>query len=322
MAEGGRVSSQLPSVLVLGGGPDAERPVSLQSAAAVADALGAAGAAVHAVTIERPTPEELGSMPGDVVFPVLHGAFGEGGPLQDLLESDGRPYVGCGPRAARMAMDKVATKLTAARIGITTPLAAVLNPADPVCPLPLPVVLKPVHEGSSVGLHLCTDADQWDIAWRAASDDVRRQPARSYMIEALTRGRELTVGLVDKGAGLASLPLIEICAASGVYDYEAKYERDDTRYVLDPELPSGVADRCRAAAIALAREIGVRDLCRVDFLLDGEGTAWLLELNTMPGFTSHSLLPMAAGAAGMEMAELCAMLVSGAAARSDALPAR
>ncbi|HZW10365.1 MAG TPA: D-alanine--D-alanine ligase [Phycisphaerales bacterium] len=309
------MSDLLPSVLVLGGGPDDERAVSLQSAAGVAAALRSTGATVHEATIDRPTIAELRAMPGDVVFPVLHGAFGEGGPLQDLLDELGRPYVGCGPSAARVAMDKIATKLHGAALGIATKPACVLNIRDGECPLPLPVVVKPVHDGSSVGLHLCRDRAGWDAAHRAASADIASRPGRAYMIEPLVEGRELTVGVLERGQGLAALPLIEIVAASGVYDYAAKYERDDTRYSIRPRLPAGAAERCERAAVTLARAIGVRHLCRVDFLLDRAGEPWLLEINTMPGFTAHSLVPMGAAGAGMEMPALCAHLVRAAAGR-------
>lgn len=317
MAEGEGVIPGLPSVVVLAGGPDDERPVSLQSAAGVAAGLRRAGAAVHEAVIDRPTLAELHAMPGEVVFPVLHGAFGEGGPLQDLLEALGRPYVGCGPRAARLAMDKLATKLLAAGLGIATKPACVLNAGDGECPLSPPVVVKPVHDGSSVGLHLCPDEAAWRAAHRAAAADIAARPGRAYMIEPMVRGRELTVGLLAEGGRLRALPLVEIAPASGVYDYAAKYERDDTRYIVKPALPPVAAEECSRAAVRLANAIGVRDLCRVDFLLDAEGIPWLLEVNTMPGFTPHSLLPMAAAAEGMEMPALCAALVRAAAARLE-----
>ncbi|MFG0259666.1 MAG: D-alanine--D-alanine ligase, partial [Phycisphaerales bacterium JB041] len=273
-------------------------------------ALRDAGAQVHTVTIDRPTRSELAALPGEVVFPVLHGSFGEGGPLQDLLVADGRPFVGSGPAAARVAMDKMATKLVAATLGIATKPACVFKAGDPVSPLEMPVVVKPVHDGSSVGLHLCRDADEWARAQDAASRDIAARPGRAYMVEPIVRGRELTVGLLERGGRLEALPLIEIAPTGGVYDYAAKYDRDDTRYVVDPELPEGVAGACSASALALAGSIGVRHLGRVDYLLDSDGGAWLLEANTMPGFTGHSLLPMAARAAGLDMPALCAHLVN------------
>lgn len=298
----------LPSVLVLGGGPDAEREVSLKSAAGVAAGLREAGHAVHEATIGAATLNELAALPGEVVFPVLHGSWGEGGALQDLLEQSGRPFVGCRAPAARLAMDKVATKLAAAGVGVPTAPGAVLNGADRACPLPLPVVVKPVHEGSSVGLMMCHGEQDWDRAHgRVRSGEFG---GRVFLVESMIRGRELTVGVLGTGAsGLEALPIIEIGPASGVYDYEAKYTRGDTRYLVGPELPAGVAEEVSGSALRVARAIGVRHLCRVDFLLDGSGRAWMLEVNTMPGFTATSLLPKAAVHAGVPMAALVSRLV-------------
>lgn len=300
------MSTSRKTVLVLGGGPDAEREVSINSAAGVAEGLRRSGRydAVER-TIDRVTGDQLRAMPGDVVFPLLHGSYGEGGPLQDLLELDGRPYVGSGPRAARLAMDKLATKLSAAKIGVPTPDACALNLRDDQCPIAFPVVVKPVHDGSSVGLHIVRAADAWPCVREQVIEDARAHPDRVYLVERYIAGRELTVGLIDGRA----LPTIHIVPADGAYDYDAKYTRDDTRYLLDPELPPGVDERIKAHAAALCATLGVRHLARVDFILDQSGTAWLLEVNTMPGFTSHSLVPKAARHAGTEMPELCATLV-------------
>ncbi|MFI4897211.1 MAG: ATP-grasp domain-containing protein, partial [Phycisphaerales bacterium JB059] len=293
-----------------GGGPDAEREVSLESSRAVADALERGGGfeVVYEV-IDRIGAGELRALPGDVVFPVLHGAFGEGGRLQDLLELDGRAYVGSGPGAARLAMDKLGSKIAAAGAGAPTPIGACLNVEDDASPIGLPCVVKPVHEGSSVGLSICRDADAWEVALAGVRADRATRPERVWMVERLVEGREVTVGLLDRGAGLESVGVVEIEAAGGSYDYEAKYRRDDTRYTVDPALPSGVGEAIGAWSVEVARRLGVRHLARVDYLLDGAGVAWFLEINTMPGFTAHSLLPMAAGARGLGMDALCAGLV-------------
>ncbi|MGP1272795.1 MAG: D-alanine--D-alanine ligase family protein [Phycisphaerales bacterium] len=303
-----------PLALVLGGGPDAERSVSLKSSEAVARAIEASGAFEVALEIiDRPA--SLAGFRGEVVFPVLHGAWGEGGPLQDLLIREGRPFVGCGPAAARLCMDKMATKLAAARAGVRTPAAAVLNPTDAACPFAPPVVVKPVHEGSSVGLFICRDERSLERAFRP--DGAVR------MVERLIDGRELTCGLLDRGNGLEALPLIEISPAEGVYDFAAKYDRDDTRYTLDPVLPEPAdAGAIRADALRVGRALGVRHLARVDFLLDDDGQHWLLEVNTMPGFTGHSLLPKAAAARGIELPELCAGLCRLALAEDSRTSAR
>jgi D-alanine-D-alanine ligase len=301
------------TVLVLGGGPDAERAVSIESAKGVAEAL--RRAAKHAVEyreIGRATLDELRALPGDVVFPVLHGPWGEGGPLQELLDRLGRPYVGSCPRASRACMDKVLTKSTCVRAGVTTTRKAIFNGEDPVCPLPFPVVVKPVHEGSSVGLRIVRTDAEWESARAMVLGDRKEHPSRTYFIEPFVSGREITAGVLDPGGpgGGQTLPLVEIIPAEGVYDYEAKYTREDTKYVPAPALQPGVTMMVQQLALRAAHALGVRHLCRVDFILDHLNAPWLLEVNTMPGFTSHSLLPMAAAKAGMPMPALCAKLVT------------
>jgi D-alanine-D-alanine ligase len=294
-------------VLVLGGGPDAEREVSLWSSKAVADALTSLGRyRVRYEVIGKLTTPQLAKLPGEVIFPVLHGGWGEGGPLQDLLEADGRAFVGCGPSAARLAMDKLATKMAAAKAGIPTAPSAIFNPTDDGCPLPYPVVVKPTHEGSSVGVHFVRTPDQWPRTHAAVVKDQKEHPGRVYMIEhAILGGRELTVGLLDN----QTLAPIEIIPAVAFYDYAAKYTSDETKYQVAPTLPAGVTEQISQAATLLCRAMGVRHLARVDFIFDKQDTPWLLEVNTMPGFTSHSLLPMAAKHAGMSFAELSNRLV-------------
>lgn len=296
----------MTSILVLAGGPDAEREVSLNSARAVAAALRRnSGYSVREEVIGRINADELASLPGDVIAPVLHGSFGEGGPLQDILARSGRPYVGCRAAAARLAMDKVATKAAAVSIGLRTAPWCILNTADEGLAMDLPVVVKPVHDGSSVGLHICRTVDEWRSARAAVSADVRAKPGRAYLCERFIAGRELTVGILDG----APLPLIEIIPAQGPYDYDAKYIRDDTRYVVRPPLPPAGAEVLSAQACALSRALGVRHIARVDFLLDAAGIPWLLEVNTMPGFTDHSLVPMAARSVGLDMTALWVRLV-------------
>ncbi|MFA7237849.1 MAG: D-alanine--D-alanine ligase [Phycisphaeraceae bacterium] len=283
-------------VLVLGGGPDRERDVSLVSAAQVAGALRAAG---HR-TIERDIlPDDTSALDEtfDVVFPVLHGAFGEGGPLQQLLEQRGVPFVGCGSKAASAAMDKVATKQIARQLGVPTPDWQILTRSDALT-LQLPVVIKPLNEGSSVGVFIC-HAEQ-DVT-QARAELHGRHPR--VMAERFIGGREMTVGIFDDRA----LPVIEIIPSVMFYDYQAKYSRDDTRYGFDV-LP-GIAEPMQRDAVTLFRGLGCRHLSRVDFIVDAQNRPWMLEINTMPGFTTHSLLPMAARKSGIEMPALCDKLV-------------
>lgn len=311
------------SVLLLAGGPDAEREVSLNSASEVAQALDASGLDVHHEIIDTPTAAELAAMPGEVVFPVLHGLWGEGGPMQDLLEQDGRPFVGCDASAARLAMDKLATKLVAGSIGVRTPAACLFEPSEPACLIGLPAVLKPTREGSSFGLHICRSEAEWSEAHAAVVDDLASSPGRRYLAERMVpergTGRELTVAMVDLGEGLDAVGIVEIAPASGIYDLEAKYSRDDTVYTVDPELPEQTKAELVDASRALASAIGVRHLCRVDYRLDTDGTPWMLEVNTMPGFTGASLLPKACAERGIAMPELCALLIDAAVRDAAAL---
>jgi D-alanine-D-alanine ligase len=295
----------LPRILILSGGPDAERPVSLKSGNGVAEALRACGTyEVVALVIDRITAPELLAHRPAVVFPVLHGRWGEGGPLQEVLEEARVPYVGCRPKAARLAMDKLATKLLASGEGVPTPRAQELRAEDP-CEVPLPLVLKPVDDGSSVDLRICRSGAEVAAARGALHPRRARLMAEQYI-----EGREMTAGILLGEV----LPLIEIRAAGGVYDYDAKYTRDDTDYLLDPPLSAGVAQRIAEAAARIFDRLGCRDLARVDFMVDDRGP-WLLEVNTMPGFTSHSLLPKAAAHRGIAMPELCARLVERARTR-------
>ncbi|MEM7229785.1 MAG: D-alanine--D-alanine ligase [Planctomycetota bacterium] len=292
------MSDERLDVVVLMGGPDAEREVSLQSGHAVAAALrNIEQYVVRDVVIDKPTAADLRAISGDVIVPMLHGTWGEGGELQALLETIGLPFVGADSTTARLAMDKIASKRCIESHGVPTPPAFPLR-ADEPCPLPAPCVIKPMNDGSSVDLRICQNSAEIDearTALHARRDDL--------MVEAYIRGREVTVGFLDG----QTLPLIEIVPAAAFYDYEAKYERDDTAYRIEPDdLPFAAA--CVSNAEAAIRAIGVRDLARVDFIVDEHGP-WFLEINTMPGFTDHSLVPMAAQAVGLSMSELCQRLV-------------
>ncbi len=315
-------------VLVLMGGPDAERSVSIDSGSAIADALDNDPAfTVRRETIDRPDDAALselctghGITPNSgVVFPALHGRFGEGGPLQHALERLGVAFVGSGAKAARLAIDKFATKQIAAEIAATEDSAITVSstwivdgPEDP--PTPPPLVVKPNFEGSTFGLTICRNAD----VFAAAAEEARRS-GRPTIAEPFAPGRELTLSILERRPGdLRALPLVEIRPSGGLYDFAAKYERDDTAYVCEPDtVPREVADEIAAFSLALARRLGVRSLARADYIYDPEsGRAAFLEINTMPGFTSHSLVPMAASQAGIGFAALCATLVSTAMIRA------
>jgi len=297
------------SVLVLLRGPDAEREVSLMSGREDANAIRQSGRfAVNEQVIDKPSLHDLKSLAAgcDVVFPVLHGRWGEGGPLQELIDQLGLPYVGCRAKAAALAMDKMATKTLAATDNVPTPPSRALEAGDR-CDLEPPLVLKPIDDGSSVDLRICQTADQVETARKQLHPKRGRLLAERYI-----KGREVTAGIILGKA----LPLIEIIPSKQVefYDYQAKYFRDDTRYVLEPELPPGMTERCQAIALSVFNRLGCRDIARADFMIDERGP-WFLEINTMPGFTTHSLVPMAARRTGIEMPELCARLVEAALGR-------
>ncbi len=291
-------------VTVLMGGPDAEREVSICSGTRVADALGRCpGFAVQALRIDKLTSHSLARVEGDVIFPVLHGPWGEGGPLQELLEHDGRPFVGSRSAGAAMAMDKAATKSVAGSLGVQTPAAQVIRSVDDLA-IAGPVVLKPIDDGSSVDLRICRDRAATEAA---AAELLGRR--RALLVERYIHGREITVGILHGRA----LPVIEIVPGVEFYDYEAKYRRNDTQYLFDT-LPAVVAEQAQQGALAVFGALALRDLARADFMVDSAG-AWFLEINTMPGMTDHSLLPKAAARMGLSFERVCSGAVEAALAR-------
>ena len=289
----------MPRVAVLMGGPDEEREVSIASGTAVARAIRDSGNyEVLEEVIDRVEAHQLKAMAVDVIFPVLHGPWGEGGGLQRELDVAGVPYVGSTTSAAASAMDKDATKALAVQLGIPTPHWELLRRGDEPT-FEGRTVVKPPREGSSIDLFLCEHLDEC----RARCRELLERHS-SIMVEQFIDGRELTVGVITG----ACQPIIEIIPATEFYDYDAKYNRDDTRYILDPEIPGPSMAACNEYALRIGTAIGCRDLWRADFILDDQDP-WFLELNTMPGFTSHSLLPKAAEAGGCSMTELCCKLV-------------
>lgn len=294
-------------VMVLAGGPDRERAVSLRSGAQVSAALRAAGHAVEQHDVNESdlaALERFGAWGGDVVFPVLHGPWGEGGGLQRLLDERGLVYVGTRGPAARVCMDKAATKATLEAAGLPTPAHQVCAPGEPITLEP-PVVIKPTGEGSSIGMAICHDAE----ALRSARRSLEAEYA-SLLVERYVAGREVTVGVLERAAGEpVALPPIEIVPQSEFYDYHAKYDSDETHYRFEIDLPRATLERLGEMALATHRAVGARHLSRVDFLVDDAARPWILEINTLPGFTTHSLLPMAADRYGLTLPALTDHLV-------------
>lgn len=293
---------------VLYGGHSAERDVSLMSGSGVCEALRAEGVDAHLFDTGTHDLIELAQAGFDRVFIALHGRYGEDGTIQGALEMLGLPYTGSGPMASSLSMDKIMTKRVWLQHGLPTPGFAVLaGEADlpDAAALGWPLMIKPPHEGSTLGITRVDAADALRAAYELAAgfDD-------EVLVEQFIRGRELTVPVLGKGDDARALPVVEIIAPGGNYDYEHKYISNDTRYICPAELDATLSAHIRELAVQAYRALGCEGWARADFMLDERGCPWLLEINTSPGMTSHSLVPMSAQAAGMSYGELCIAILS------------
>jgi D-alanine-D-alanine ligase len=288
------------NICVMLGGPSAEREVSLRSGASAAKALRALG---HVVRELDPAGNSWQLPPDtDVVFLALHGTYGEDGGVQSRLEQLGVPYTGCGPEASRTAFDKVLTKKCLLRDGIPTARFAVL--AAPRAGLPPgwnpPVVLKPVRQGSSIGLHFVERAEEWE----AALEDAFRFDTEVLMEEKI-QGRETTVGILEDRA----LPVVEIRVHNGTFDYHNKYTAGAARHFCPADFDPATTAKIQAAALGAFRAVGGRDFARVDVMVAAGGGPVVLEVNTLPGLTELSIMPEAAAAAGLNYGQLCQRMI-------------
>jgi len=293
-------------VAVMLAGTSPERKISIKSGKAVAAALEEAGYAVTKCTVNSDDLKSLGSMSTDCVFIALHGGFGEGGGIQALLEEKGIPYTGSGPKASRRAMEKVLTKERFLDAHVPTP--RFLNISREHQPMEIevflahvgmPVTVKPAAAGSSVGVEIVYDHQRV-----FAAVDNALQYGDEALIEDYIRGRELTVGILGDG----NLPIVEIIPRGKFFDYEAKYTKGQTAYIVEPLISDALEEEVNDASMRAYRALGCRDYARVDLMLTSEGPS-ILEVNTIPGFTETSLLPMAARAANIEFPELCSRIV-------------
>ncbi len=286
-------------VAVLLGGRSAEREISLQSGNAVLDALRRSGVDAHPFDPAEQALEDLLHQGFNKAFIALHGRFGEDGTIQGVLEWMRLPYTGSGVMASALAMDKWRTKLIWQATGIQSPRYAVLqadSDFDEVAEtLGLPLIVKPAREGSTIGLTKVRRSQDLAEAYRLAA-----QHDALVLAEEFIAGKELTVAIL----GETPLPVVSIEVAGELYDYQAKYVSNDTRYFC----PSGLADEIEAAikvqALQAYKVLGCEGWGRVDLILDAKGQFYFLEANTSPGMTSHSLVPMAAKAAGISFEEL------------------
>ena len=290
---------------VLLGGRSAEREVSLMSGAGVLAALQSKGVDAHGFDTGERSLAELAAEKFDRVFIALHGRYGEDGSLQGALELLGIPYTGSGVMASSVGMDKITTKIVWLAAGLPTPRYAVLDAnADlntVAVDLGLPLIVKPPHEGSTIGITKVNAAEEFKAAYdiAAALDD-------SVLAEEFVTGREFTVAVLGGGADARALPIVEIIAPAGNYDYQNKYFTDDVKYVCPAVLPEALGAEMRRIAVDAYRALGCEGWGRVDVLLrERDQKPFLLEVNTSPGMTGHSLVPMAARATGISYEELC-----------------
>jgi len=296
---------------VLYGGRSAEREVSLMSGAGVHAALCGQGVNAHLFDTGQSSLAELAAQQYERVFIALHGRYGEDGALQGALEMLGIPYTGSGPMASSLAMDKVMTKRVWLEAGLPTPGYRALTEASEVTAaakaLGLPLMMKAPHEGSTLGIVKANQVSELAQAYQAAAqyDDV-------VLAEQFIAGRELTVALLGRGQDTRALPVIEIVAPEGNYDYQHKYFSDDTQYVCPAPLDSALATEIAEISVKAYRALGCEGWGRADLMLDQNNRPWLLEMNTSPGMTGHSLVPMAAKALGMSYPELCMQILQDA----------
>ena len=311
--------------LVLAGGLSHERDVSLRSGRRVLDALRHEGVEVELRDADASLLSELaedgGVRPYDAVLVALHGGAGEDGALREVLDIAGVPYVGSGPAACRIAWDKPTAKALMVRAGLATPASVVLPHAAfrelgagsvldrLVGHLGLPLMVKPARGGSALG---CSTVDKPDDLPAAMVSCFSYGEAA--LVEQLVTGTEIAVTVVDTGNGPRALPAVEIVPLSGVYDYTARYTAGHTEFFVPARLSPDQATAVAEAAVAAHTELGLRDLSRVDAIVDGD-VVQLLEVNTSPGMTETSLLPMAVDAAGLSFGQLLSTLLEQAAAR-------
>ncbi len=287
-------------VAVLYGGLSSEREVSLKSGSAVLAALREAGVDAHGIDVDRRLMDRLSADTYDRAFIVLHGRYGEDGVMQGLLEWQGIPYTGSGVLASALGMDKLRSKFVLKAAGLPVAEHVVLTGAHDFAMaeerLGLPAVVKPSRQGSSIGIGKVHRSEDWQSCWAEAArhDSV-------VFAEAFIDGAEVTVAILGKQA----LPLIRLETPREFYDYEAKYLAESTRYHCPSGLDRATEQRAVDCAIRAFEAIGAHGWGRVDLMLDRGGNPYVLEINTVPGMTDHSLVPMSARAAGIDFRQLC-----------------
>ena len=298
------------NVTVLMGGTSFERAISLDSGQAVVGALREAG---HEVTVFDLVKDELPNLdPTQIIFPVMHGPFGEDGQLQKLLENADFNFVGCGSRCSELLMNKVLTSEVASQHGILMPKTAVVNSIDAILPVDfkLPLVVKPATQGSSIGLSLVHTSEEWKPALVLAL-----KTDSEAVVQEFIEGIEIAVGVVQGEA----LPVVEIIPAGAIFDFDAKYVYAAGKTVYNCP-PKQLSESLQVSAQTISKRcfelFDCRDMSRMDFMVRGSDF-YFIEGNTIPGFTANSLLPKSAAIAGISFSELCDRLVQSAFQRSN-----
>ena len=304
--------ASLGKVGVLFGGRSAERDVSIMSGTGVLNALKSRGIDAHPFDPGTQSLAELAAQNFDRVFIALHGRYGEDGSLQGALEQLGIPYTGSGVMASSVGMDKITTKKIWIMHGVPTPKYASIDATTDldkvVADIGLPLIVKPPLEGSTIGITKVGKAEEFKAAVDLAAgfDEV-------VLAEEFVTGREFTVAVLGTGAQARALPIVEIVAPEGNYDYQNKYFTDDTQYHCPANLPADLAEEIQRHAVNAYRALGCEGWGRVDVLVrESDMRPFLLEVNTSPGMTGHSLVPMAARAVGISYEDLCVEILRSA----------
>ncbi len=290
-------------ITVLAGGPSCERAISLLSGQAVYEALRSQGLAVRLMDPDDTMIARLKKDGTTAVFIALHGAFGEDGTVQAMLDEAGIPYTGSDAKASRIAFDKSESQRLFQKAGLVVPDFTVLEKPRPLPArqkLKLPVVVKPSSCGSSVGVTIVRNPEEFSKAVDLAFTFSER-----VLVERYIEGRELTVGILDD----QPLPIVEVIAQRKFYDYEAKYRDSGTRYEFPAKLSAEEAEKVSSAALRAYQVLGCLHFARTDVILANDGTPYVLEVNTIPGLTSKSLLPKAAKAQGIDFPDLCVKII-------------
>jgi len=302
-------------ICVLMGGRSGEREVSLRSGQRVFDSLKRQGFNVISLDLEDDLTSKLKQEKVDIVYIILHGKFGEDGTVQGMLELAGIPYTGSKVLASALAMNKLAAKRIFDAVGIPTPRylgidgsLEIKQEIEKVKKLfPLPLVLKPTSEGSSLGVHLIKQAEELDTILMKVANEYKE-----VFVEEYINGKEVTVGIIGKGEGLQALPVLELVPKKEFYDYEAKYTEGMTEFILPARLSKPLYQKTQAVALAAHKALGCYGVSRVDIIVGKDHVPYVHEVNSIPGMTERSDLPAEAAAAGISFDQLVVKILESA----------